>query len=168
MTLADALPRLLRPAGGGIHLVSTGKAEQDALQRRLYGASTDDEVRRRIAPLKCSTDEWLAVMRAAHGKGLKSTATRMFGVGEEARHRVAHLTRLRGPQDELDVWRSELDKLYDPHRMIVAVPSNAKALPPALASKKALGSTVAYVCRGMTCSPPMDSLGTLLRQLTRH
>ena len=23
----------------------------------------DDEVRRRIAPLKCSTDEWLTVMR---------------------------------------------------------------------------------------------------------
>jgi cyclic dehypoxanthinyl futalosine synthase len=59
----------------------------------------DDEVRRRIAPLKCSTDEWLEVMRAAHEKGLKSTATLMFGVGEEARHRVAHLMRLRELQD---------------------------------------------------------------------
>jgi cyclic dehypoxanthinyl futalosine synthase len=59
----------------------------------------DDEVRRRIAPLKCSTDEWLAVMRVAHEKGLKSTATLMFGVGEEARHRVAHLMRLRELQD---------------------------------------------------------------------
>ena len=27
---------------------------------------------------------------------------------------------LRGESDELDVWRSEIDKLYDPHRMIVA------------------------------------------------
>ncbi|HEY6005050.1 MAG TPA: CofH family radical SAM protein, partial [Anaeromyxobacter sp.] len=60
----------------------------------------DDEVRRRIAPLKCSTDEWLEVMRAAHEKGLKSTATLMFGVGEEARHRVAHLMRLRELQDQ--------------------------------------------------------------------
>jgi cyclic dehypoxanthinyl futalosine synthase len=60
----------------------------------------DDEVRRRIAPLKCSTDEWLTVMRAAHRKGLKSTATLMFGVGEEPRHRVAHLMRLRDLQDE--------------------------------------------------------------------
>jgi cyclic dehypoxanthinyl futalosine synthase len=59
----------------------------------------DDEVRRRIAPLKCSTDEWLEVMRAAHEKGLRSTATLMFGVGEEARHRVAHLVRLRELQD---------------------------------------------------------------------
>jgi len=60
----------------------------------------DDEVRRRIAPLKCSTDEWLTVMRAAHRKGLRSTATLMFGVGEESQHRVAHLARLRELQDQ--------------------------------------------------------------------
>jgi len=59
----------------------------------------DDEVRRRIAPLKCSTDEWLTVMKAAHQKGLRSTATMMFGVGEESRHRVTHLVRLRELQD---------------------------------------------------------------------
>jgi cyclic dehypoxanthinyl futalosine synthase len=59
----------------------------------------DDEVRRRIAPLKCSTDEWLTVMQAAHEKGLRSTATLMFGVGEEARHRVSHFMRLRHLQD---------------------------------------------------------------------
>jgi cyclic dehypoxanthinyl futalosine synthase len=60
----------------------------------------DDEVRRRIAPLKCSTDEWLTVMKAAHRQGLRSTATMMFGVGEESRHRVTHLLRLRELQDE--------------------------------------------------------------------
>jgi cyclic dehypoxanthinyl futalosine synthase len=60
----------------------------------------DDEVRRRIAPLKCSTDEWLTVMKAAHRKGLRSTATLMFGVGEEPKHRAAHLLRLRELQDE--------------------------------------------------------------------
>ena len=60
----------------------------------------DDDVRRRIAPLKCSADEWLTVMKAAHLKGLRSTATMMFGVGEEARHRVTHLLRLRELQDE--------------------------------------------------------------------
>ena len=38
------LARLLRPAGGGVHLVSTGLAERRALQRRLYGVATDDEV----------------------------------------------------------------------------------------------------------------------------
>ncbi|MFO0678944.1 MAG: arginase family protein [Polyangiaceae bacterium] len=38
------LATLLRPAGGGVYLVSTGKDEQLAFQRRLYGVSTDAEV----------------------------------------------------------------------------------------------------------------------------
>ncbi|HEX2688001.1 MAG TPA: arginase family protein [Kofleriaceae bacterium] len=42
------LARLLRPAGGGLYLVSTGRAEQIALQRRLYGVATDEEVEQRF------------------------------------------------------------------------------------------------------------------------
>ncbi len=34
----DELALLLRPAGGGLYLVSTGRAEQEAAQRALYGA----------------------------------------------------------------------------------------------------------------------------------
>jgi arginase family enzyme len=44
MSPLEELALLLRPAGGGLYLVSTGKAEQQALQRRLYGVSTDAEV----------------------------------------------------------------------------------------------------------------------------
>ncbi len=47
MTPLEELALLLRPAGGGLYLVSTGLAEQLALQRRLYGAATDDDVRAR-------------------------------------------------------------------------------------------------------------------------
>jgi cyclic dehypoxanthinyl futalosine synthase len=93
------------------HIARTSDLPLDATLDRLVAAGLDsipgggaevldDEIRRRIAPLKCSTDEWLAVMNAAHRKGLKSTATLMFGVGEEARHRVNHLVRLRELQDE--------------------------------------------------------------------
>lgn len=35
------LRRVLRPAGGGVYVVSTGLAEQRALQRRVYGAADD-------------------------------------------------------------------------------------------------------------------------------
>jgi len=59
----------------------------------------DDEVRKRVAT-KCTTDEWLAVMRAAHRVGLRSTATMMFGIGDSVVHRVRHLERLRNLQDE--------------------------------------------------------------------
>lgn len=39
---------LLRPAGGGLYLVSTGRAEQLALQRRFYGADTEADVNARF------------------------------------------------------------------------------------------------------------------------
>lgn len=44
----EELARLLRPAGGGVYLVSTGLAEQRAVQQRLYGASSDEAVRERF------------------------------------------------------------------------------------------------------------------------
>jgi agmatinase len=47
VTPIEELRLLLRPAGGGLYLVSTGKAEQLAMQRRLYDAATDADVERR-------------------------------------------------------------------------------------------------------------------------
>jgi len=60
----------------------------------------DDEVRFRIARLKCRTEEWLEVHRAAHRLGLRTTATMMFGVGETFEHRLNHLERIRSLQEE--------------------------------------------------------------------
>jgi len=93
------------------HIARTSELALEPTIRRLMAAGMDsipgggaeildDEVRRRIAPLKCSTDEWLTVMKTAHQVGLKSTATLMFGVGETPRHRVNHFQRLRDLQDE--------------------------------------------------------------------
>ncbi len=58
-----------------------------------------DRVRNRIAPLKCKTDQWLSVMEIAHGMGLKSSATMMFGHVETVEDRIEHLRRLRELQD---------------------------------------------------------------------
>jgi agmatinase len=43
------LALLLRPAAGGVYLVSTGRAEQLALQMRLYGAASEAEVHARFS-----------------------------------------------------------------------------------------------------------------------
>src|SRR2546421_3242681 len=59
----------------------------------------DDEVRKRVAT-KCTTQEWLDVMRAVHKVGLRSSATMMFGIGDATEHRVNHLQRIRDLQDE--------------------------------------------------------------------
>ncbi len=58
-----------------------------------------DRVRERIAPGKCSADEWLNVMAQAHARGLMTTATMMFGSIETPAERIAHLDRLRELQD---------------------------------------------------------------------
>jgi len=60
----------------------------------------DDEIRYAISPLKCTTDVWLEVMRQGHALGLRTTATMVFGFGEEPRHIVNHLDRLRALQDQ--------------------------------------------------------------------
>lgn len=59
-----------------------------------------DEVRKRVAPNRDEADEWLDVMRRAHGLGMRTTATMTFGFGETAEQRVAHLIKLRQLQDE--------------------------------------------------------------------
>lgn len=58
-----------------------------------------DRVRRRIAPLKAMSDEWLEVMDIAHSIGLKSSATMMFGHVETVEDRIEHLDRVRRQQD---------------------------------------------------------------------
>jgi len=63
------------------------------------GEILDDEVRKRVST-KCTTQEWLDVMRAVHKVGLISTATMMFGIGDRIEHRVRHLQRIRDVQDE--------------------------------------------------------------------
>jgi uncharacterized protein YyaL (SSP411 family) len=72
---------------------------------------------------------------------------------------------VRGAASDAATWRAELDLAYDPRRLVVAIPDDATELPPALADKAACGRTVAYVCRGMQCSSPIETLGALVREL---
>lgn len=58
-----------------------------------------DEVRRRIAPLKARSADWIGVMDSAHQLGLATTATMMFGHVETLEDRLAHLELVRHQQD---------------------------------------------------------------------
>jgi len=59
-----------------------------------------DRSRQLISPGKCTTNEWLEVMRQAHYVGLRTTATMMFGHLESYEERVEHLIKIRNLQDE--------------------------------------------------------------------
>lgn len=58
-----------------------------------------DRVRRQLAPLKETGAEWLRTHELAHGMGLRSSATMMYGHVETLEERVEHLGMLRDLQD---------------------------------------------------------------------
>ena len=87
----------------GISLQDTIARLRDSGMDSIPGAGAEilhDEVRHRIARLKCNTEEWLEVHRTAHKLGVRTTATMMWGCGESLAHRVHHLKVLRQLQEE--------------------------------------------------------------------
>ncbi len=89
-----------------IHLAGiSGLSVGDCLQRlreaglgSLPGGGAEllvDAVRRRISPNKIRWRQWEQVMREAHAQGMATTATLVFGFGEDPRQIVTHLLRVR-------------------------------------------------------------------------
>ncbi|MGD0055246.1 MAG: 5-amino-6-(D-ribitylamino)uracil--L-tyrosine 4-hydroxyphenyl transferase CofH [Acidimicrobiales bacterium] len=60
----------------------------------------DDEVRAVLCPDKINSDQWLEVHRTAHGVGLRSNITIMFGAVEGVDSWATHLLRTRDLQRE--------------------------------------------------------------------
>ena len=73
-----------------------------------------DEVRRQVSPRKCSTAEWLDVMRTAHRLGMRTTATMMFGHVETCEDRIVHLLRVRELQDETGGFTAFIPWTFQP------------------------------------------------------
>ena len=116
----DLFRWIKREYGLGLHALSPEEilhiAELESLSvrqvlERLHAAGLDsvpgggaeilvDRVRRKIAKAKCSSEEWLGVMRTAHQMGLRSSGTMMYGTVDGPRDRINHLVKLRDLQDE--------------------------------------------------------------------
>jgi cyclic dehypoxanthinyl futalosine synthase len=74
----------------------------------------DDEIRARISRLKCTSDEWEDMHRTAHSLGMRTTATMMFGCGEEPRHRANHLARVRRIQEDTGGFTAFIPWIFAP------------------------------------------------------
>ena len=60
----------------------------------------DDAVQPQGARMKWKAEDWIAVHRAAHELGMKTTSTMTFGGGETLEHRMNHLEAVRQLQEE--------------------------------------------------------------------
>ena len=94
-----------------VHIAKQSDLSVEETLTRLHAAGLDslpgggaevlvDRVRTAISPHKIPTDTWLDVMRVAHGLGMKTTATMMFGSLDTPAERIEHLRRIRDLQDE--------------------------------------------------------------------
>jgi uncharacterized protein YyaL (SSP411 family) len=99
---------------------------------------------------------WLALSRFPHGHVSLVEALDEYLAAPE-------IVIVRGPADEAARWQREIGRLYAPHRLVFAIPADAPDLDPAIADKRAGAGTRAYVCRGTTCSAPLESLADLAR-----
>ncbi len=73
-----------------------------------------EEVRRRIAPLKISSDEFLEIHRIAHKLGLRSNITMLYAHIEEPRNVAEHLLRVRKLQEETGGFISFIPLRFNP------------------------------------------------------
>ena len=100
LSVRDTIARLM---AAGLDSIPGGGAE-----------ILDDEIRARISRLKCTADEWVEMHRIAHELGMRTTATMMFGCGEEYRHRVNHLERIRRIQEETGGFTAFIPWMFAP------------------------------------------------------
>lgn len=73
-----------------------------------------NEIRQKISPNKCNADIWLEVMEKAHNKGLKTTATMMFGHIETREDIIEHMMRLREVQDRTGGFTAFIPWTFQP------------------------------------------------------
>ena len=76
-------------------------ALKDAGLGSLPGTSAeilDDDLRKKIAPTRISSADWIHVITSAHRLGIPTTSTMMFGHLETLTHRTRHLDLLRSIQ----------------------------------------------------------------------
>lgn len=88
----------------GVSVETLLQALWDAGQRSIPGGGAEilsEKVRAEISPKKMEPGAWMALHKAAHRIGFRTTATMMYGHVEETDDILIHLDALRQAQDEL-------------------------------------------------------------------
>jgi aminodeoxyfutalosine synthase len=87
-----------------------------------------DRVRRRICPDKADAERWLEIHEVAHGRGIRSNATMLYGHVETLEERVDHMNRLREVQDRTGGFQAFIPLAYLPENNELDVHGYTSAL----------------------------------------
>jgi aminodeoxyfutalosine synthase len=71
-------------------------------------------VRNKICPEKINGKRWLKVMETAHGAGIKTNATMLYGHVEKYKDRVEHMLKLRDLQDKTGGFQAFIPLAFHP------------------------------------------------------
>jgi uncharacterized protein len=74
------------------------------------------------------------------------------------------LVILKGPVEQMQAWKLELNREYLPNVISLALPAELENLPATL-TRISPEAVNAWVCRGVQCLPPINDLDVLLEQL---
>jgi uncharacterized protein YyaL (SSP411 family) len=105
------------------------------------------------------TAGWQAISDLPHGHTALVAALEEYLAPPE-------IVIVRGNPTSMREWSLALDALYSPRRLIMAIPASESGLPANLAERRPQDGTVAYICRGRTCSAPVTSLDSLAAEVT--
>jgi len=108
-----------------VHIARVSRLDVRTVLARLIDAGLDslpgggaeilvDRVRTKLSPNKCSASQWVEVMEAAAGLGLRATATMVFGHIETLGERVEHLSVIRDLQDRTGVFTAFIPWTFQP------------------------------------------------------
>jgi aminodeoxyfutalosine synthase len=73
-----------------------------------------ERVRRKIAHDKCDADRYLSIHRMAHGLGMKTNVTMLYGHIETVEERVDHMLRARALQDDTAGFQAFIPLAFHP------------------------------------------------------
>jgi len=111
----------------GLGLKDTLSALREAGLGSLPGGGAEifnPAVRTALCAEKISGDRWLEIMEIAHGTGLKSNATMLYGHIETVEDRVDHLLRLRELQDRTGGFQAFIPLSFHPQNTEIRKSSN--------------------------------------------
>ena len=97
---------------------------------------------------------WSATVEYPHGHATMLAALDEFVAPPE-------IVVVRAPACQLAEWLTVAGLVFAPRRLVFGIPADTGPLPSALAARQAGAAPLAYVCRGVSCGPPVHSVAEL-------